>query len=257
MIDDTSYYKNRAFLITLVPSCGRCVVLQLTKTKSQKPSHFKNLFTNIISEEQQQFSRSLYMQVQKITILNFSSPLSFFFLFIFSFSLFELQDINTAKGESTGSLTALTQHQQTPPSHSCSNNMYTIELHCTNKKRYIVTSPAASATRLVAVRISHSTQVQTSTKRRVQNVLEYYLHLCTTSRFTHYKRKIYTAETFKLKHTTGVRKIINRLFLTIYIEFNMCQRSSVPFQEGSVGFVENKRFKTRLEIVAIYKWNNQ
>lgn len=36
---------------------------QQQKNKSQKPSHFKNLFTNIISEEQQQFSRSLYMQV--------------------------------------------------------------------------------------------------------------------------------------------------------------------------------------------------
>lgn len=80
--------------------------------------------------------------------------------------------------------------------------------------------------------------------------------------FTHYKRKIYTAETFN-SNIPQVSKIINRLFLTSYEEFNM-SKSSVPFQESSVGFVdtEEKLLKQGLKlwlntIYPISKWNNQ
>lgn len=111
------------------------------KVKAENSKYFKILFTNIISEEQQQFSRSLYMQLQKITIQNFYFSVQYFFIF----SPLFLQEINTARGESTGSFTALTIASTNPFPHSCSNNMYTIQLHCTNKKSYIVTSPAANA----------------------------------------------------------------------------------------------------------------
>lgn len=114
------------------------------------------------------------------------------------------------------------------PPLSCSNNMYTNKLHCTNKKMlhcYIIIT-CSKRTRLVAVRTPHSTQffrlVQRGGCKTSWEVL--FTELCTVCLFHALQGGKFTqrrptstqnipqvSEKKQLKN----KKIINRLFLTI------------------------------------------
>lgn len=112
-----------------------------------------------------------------------------------------------------------------PSPLSCSNNMYTNKLHCTNKKMlhcYIIIT-CSKRTQLVAVRTPHSTQffrlVQRGGCKTSWEVL--FTELCTVclfhalqgGKFT--QRRPTTTQNIPQVSEKKNKKIINRLFLTI------------------------------------------
>lgn len=111
----------------------------------QSKSRKEEIFQNFIYEHNLWGTTAVLALSVHATVENNNLEFLLLRLVFFIFSPLFLQEINTARGESTGSFTALTIASTNPFPHSCSNNMYTIQLHCTNKKSYIVTSPAANA----------------------------------------------------------------------------------------------------------------
>lgn len=141
--------------------------------------------------------------------------------------------------------------------------MYTIELHCTNKKDTLLhhRQRARRVSLLLEPHILRKFRlVQRGGCKTSWNIIYSYVQRLV---YALQEENLHSGD-LQLKHTTGVRKIINRLFLTIYEEFNMSEKSSVPFQELSVRFVdtEEKQLKQGLKlwlntIYPIHKWNNQ
>lgn len=141
--------------------------------------------------------------------------------------------------------------------------MYTIELHCTNKKDTLLhhRQRARRVSLLLEPHILPKFRlVQRGGCKTSWNIIYSYVQRLV---YALQEENLHSGD-LQLKHTTGVRKIINRLFLTIYEEFNMSEKSSVPFQELSVRFVdtEEKQLKQGLKlwlntIYPIHKWNNQ
>lgn len=141
--------------------------------------------------------------------------------------------------------------------------MYTIELHCTNKKDTLLhhRQRARRVSLLLEPHILRKFRlVQRGGCKTSWNIIYSYVQRLV---YALLEENLHSGD-LQLKHTTGVRKIINRLFLTIYEEFNMSEKSSVPFQELSVRFVdtEEKQLKQGLKlwlntIYPIHKWNNQ
>lgn len=103
--------------------------------------------------------------------------------------------------------------------------MYTIELHCTNKKDTLLhhRQRARHVSLLLEPHILRKFRlVQRGGCKTSWNIIYSYIQRLV---YALQEENLHSGD-LQLKHTTGVRKIINRLFLTIYEEFNMSKRSS-------------------------------